>query len=131
MPAALLSCILAFSSLMWFRSAFILLSFLAGITASAQTVATDSVHVDSIKTFTRTGMMGSAFTVPEGKVWNVKSVFCNTGSYNIKVTSVKYKDEYLPGEKVTLPSWCAEAELLDGGNSSSMMYSVKIEERRK
>lgn len=76
------------------------------------------------------GLAGSAFTVPEGKVWKVKSLTCNTGTYNIVVTSIKFEPLYKAGEKIITPFWSAEAELLDGNGNSSLMYVLTVAESK-
>lgn len=90
--------------------------------------AVDSISRDSVKVKTMTGLAGSAFTVPVGKVWKVISLMCNTGTYNVLVTSVKFEPLYKAGEKISCPFWSAEAELLDGNGNTSLMYVLKVEE---
>lgn len=85
---------------------------------------------DSVRAKTLTGIAGSAFTVPDGNTWKVKSLTCNTGSYNIIVTSIKFKERYEAGEKITCPMWSAEAELLDGNGSGSLMYVLTVAEQK-
>lgn len=110
---------------MWCRSIFLA----GGLWYAA--VSAQSLTSDSLNTISLSGTMGSAFTVPKDKIWKVESLFCSAGSYNVKVTSVKFKAQYLAGEKITLPAWCAEAELLDAANSSSLMYLLKLRESYK
>lgn len=80
-----------------------------------------------ITEITKQAMAGGAFTVPEGKQWVVKRCYVNNGgSYNI-LTSVKFSNPYKAGEKVQIPSYSAEAELLNG-DKTGFFYILKIEE---
>jgi hypothetical protein len=87
-----------------------------------------AIASDSVKLITKQSLAGSTFTVPAGKTWKVKRVYVNDGgSYNILVTSVKYEKVLAEGEKIIVPSWTAEAELL-GGDKSSFFYIYQLEE---
>jgi hypothetical protein len=49
------------------------------------------------------------------------------GSSNILVTSLKFDHTFMEGEKIAVPSWTAEGELLNG-DQSGFTYIFKIEE---
>lgn len=72
----------------------------------------------------------SLLVVPEGKIWKVKHVTCQTGlgDYNILVTSVKFREQYLPGESITMPAFTPEAALLTS-DMSEVTYNFKIIEK--
>lgn len=90
--------------------------------------STGKAASDSTNEITKQSLAGSSFTVPQGKVWRVKSLYVNDGSsYNILVTSVKFDKPLTAGEKLFTPSWVAEAELLNG-DQSGFSYIFKIEE---
>ncbi|MEI6766620.1 MAG: hypothetical protein WCM76_13385 [Bacteroidota bacterium] len=73
---------------------------------------------------------GGMLTVPEGKIWKVKQATCSSGmgEYKILVGSVKFKEEYGPGEKIIMPAYTPEASLLTE-DFSSIIYSFNIIER--
>jgi len=76
-------------------------------------------------------MQGNTITVPAGVKWKVKNVTCQTGigEYSILVTSVKFKDEYLPGERISMPGLTPEASLLTS-DMSAVTYNFKIIETK-
>jgi hypothetical protein len=83
---------------------------------------------DSTKEITKQSMAGSILSVPAGKNWKVKRVYVNDGgSSNILVTSLKFDHTFMEGEKIAVPSWTAEGELLNG-DQSGFTYIFKIEE---
>jgi hypothetical protein len=87
-----------------------------------------SLKADSAKEITKQSMAGTSFTVPAGKTWKVKRMYVNDGgSYNILVTSIKFDKPYSEDEKLLVPAWTAEAELLSG-DKSGFNYIFKIEE---
>jgi hypothetical protein len=96
-----------------------------------QTARVDSlgkIIPDSTKEITKQLMAGSIFSVPPGKTWKVKRVYVNDGgSSNILVTSLKFEHTFAAGEKIAVPSWTAEGELLNG-DQSGFIYIFKIEE---
>ncbi len=74
------------------------------------------------------GAGGSAFTVPDGKSWMVQELTISSGSYPVRVNSVKYPDTLRAGEKLRTPSWLSEAELLSEAEYTDLMFSFKIKE---
>lgn len=89
---------------------------------------TSSSKKDGVNMIEKQGMVGTSFTVPENTIWMVKRVYCNDGgSYNVLVTSIKYDKPLMAGEKLYVPSWSAESELLNK-KSSTFNYIFKIEE---
>lgn len=86
-----------------------------------------NVNKQTEKKLTRDMMPGSVFTVPEGVVWQIKKVSCKTdmGGYSVLVTSVKFKDEYKSGEKISMPAFTSEASLLSE-DTSSVIYTFEI-----
>lgn len=96
-----------------------------------QVVKTDSIPKDTGslkegKEIVKQGVAGSSYIVPEGKKWTVLKMYVNSGSsYNILVTSIKFSNPLLPGQKVQFPSWCAEGELLNSDQMTNM-YMVRI-----
>jgi hypothetical protein len=74
------------------------------------------------------GAGGSAFTVPDGKSWVVQELTISSGSYPIRINSVKYPDTLQAGEKLRTPSWLSEAELLSEAEYTDLMFSFKINE---
>jgi len=79
------------------------------------------------KIIIRDMMPGSVFTVPEGVVWKIKRVSCKSdmGSYSVLVTSVKFKEQYEAGEKISMPAFTSEASLLSE-DTSSVIYKFEI-----
>ncbi len=95
--------------------------------APAQTKTNDTLAKPGGGEITKQSMAGTSFTVPAGKQWVVKRVYVNNGgSYNI-LTSLKFDKPYKEGEKLFVPLYSAEAELLNG-DKSSFFYIFKIEE---
>lgn len=96
-----------------------------------KTIVKDSsvkIISDTTHEITKQSMAGTSFTVPQGKQWKVKRVFVNDGgSYNILASSLKFDKPLKEGEKLFVPTWCAEAELLNG-DKSAFTYIFKIEE---
>ena len=83
---------------------------------------------DGVNMIEKQGMVGTSFTVPENTIWLVKRVYCNDGgSYNVLVTSIKYDKPLMAGEKIFVPTWSAESELLNK-KSTTFNYIFKIEE---
>jgi hypothetical protein len=74
------------------------------------------------------GAGGSAFTVPDGKSWVVQELTISSGSYPIRINSVKYPDTLQAGEKLRTPSWLSEAELLSEAEYTDLIFSFKIKE---
>ena len=83
---------------------------------------------EGVNMIEKQGMVGTNFTVPENTIWLIKRVYCNDGgSYNVLVTSIKYDKPLMAGEKLFVPTWTAEAELLNK-KSTTFNYIFKIEE---
>jgi hypothetical protein len=57
-------------------------------------------------------MAGSSLTVPEGQYWKIEKVTCSGGSYAVRVRSLEKDTVYTPGQRIVIPSFVAEAELL-------------------
>jgi hypothetical protein len=75
---------------------------------------------------TKQGMLGTSFTVPKSKTWLVKRLLVSdNGGHNVLVTSVKFPSEYKEGEKIAVPSWTAESNLL-GTDMSVLNYIFEI-----
>ena len=64
-----------------------------------------------------TGFTGSIFTVPEGKAWTVKRVTCAAGGYSLIVGSTKYDKTYMPGDKIAVPFYAPEIDLIGDGKA--------------
>lgn len=78
------------------------------------------------KLLNKQGMLGTSFTVPLSKIWKVKRVFVSDNSgHNILVSSVLFPGEYKEGEKIHVPSWTAESNLL-GNDQSLLNYIFEI-----
>lgn len=79
------------------------------------------------KIIIRDMMPGSVFTVPEGVIWKVKRVSCKSdmGSYSVMVTSVKFKEQYETGDKISMPAFTSEASLLSE-DTYSVVYNFEI-----
>jgi hypothetical protein len=80
-----------------------------------------------------TMQQGNVITVPQGKRWKVKHVTCQTGigDYSVLVTSVKFKDSYAEGEKIVMPAFTPEANLLTSDMSEISYNFVIIESKIK
>ena len=79
------------------------------------------------KLIIRDMMPGSTFIVPEGVKWKIKRISCKTemGGYSVLVTSIKLKELYEAGEKISMPAFTPEASLLTE-DSSSVIYTFEI-----
>ena len=75
------------------------------------------------------GVPGASFDVPEGMLWKVNRILVNNGAYNIIVTSIQYDHILSRGEKIIVPLWCAESNLLDVENNS-LLYTFEIQEQK-
>jgi hypothetical protein len=86
---------------------------------AGDTVSGKVIHVAMVQSTT--------LTVPEGKMWKVKRVTCQTGmgDYNILVNSVKFKEQYKAGEKIIMPAFTPEASLLTS-DMSVISYNFEI-----
>ncbi len=85
---------------------------------------------DGLSVITKQCMVGGSLSVPENKRWKIKRVFVTNGiggGYNILTTSIKFKEEYKSGEKITAPNWSAESSLLTE-DASTVSYIFEIEE---
>ena len=78
------------------------------------------------KIISKQGMVGTTFSVPSSRIWKVKRVFVSdNGGHNILVTSVRFPSEYHAGEKINVPAWTAESNLL-GADMGSLNYIFEI-----
>ena len=73
------------------------------------------------------GLLGTSFTVPEGKKWQVRKVTVSAGlgEYQVLVTSIRFPDIMSPGEVLRTPSFCSEGSLL-AEDASSLMYTFHV-----
>lgn len=75
--------------------------------------AKEELKTDNQNLITKQGMVGSAFTVPSSKKWYVKRVLVSDNSgHKVVVSSIPFSKEYAEGEKIQVPSWTAESNLL-------------------
>lgn len=94
-----------------------------------ETKVADSVFlITGARQLEKSSLAGSSFTIPAGKQWQVEKIYVNNGgSYNVLVTSIKHDKIYKEGELLFVPTWTAEAELLNG-DKTEMNYIFKINE---
>ncbi|MFM7595497.1 MAG: hypothetical protein ACKO4Y_04895 [Flavobacteriales bacterium] len=79
-------------------------------------------------TFIKSAYGGGSITVPEGVVWKITKALVNSGDgYNILISNHNFKSEYSPGEKIQLPYYLAEMELLD--KKEGVFYLLYIEQQ--
>jgi hypothetical protein len=70
---------------------------------------------------------GSYFTVPPGKVWVLNRAFINDGGqYNIAISNNNFLSEYSENEKIQLPYYIPEIELLN--SKQLMQYQLYFKE---
>jgi hypothetical protein len=79
------------------------------------------------KLIRRVMMQSYVLEVPNGKIWRVKRVTCQTGigDFAVLVTSVKFKEAYEYGEKITMPAFTPEASLLTS-DLNAVSYHFEI-----
>lgn len=75
------------------------------------------------------GYVGTAFTVPEKKMWRVKrvTVSAGLGEYSVLVTSVKFDQDYRAGDVIFTPGFSSEAALLTQ-DQTTVLYAFEIME---
>lgn len=89
-------------------------------------VQNQELNAQGQKLLSKQGMLGTSFTVPHYKIWKVKRVFVSDNSgHNVLVSSVLFPDEFKEGEKIHVPSWTAESNLL-GNDQGSLNYIFEI-----
>lgn len=98
------------------------------ISSATNKKSADNNHTNQTeKNIVRDMMPGSVFTVPDGVIWKIKKVSCKTdmGGYSILVTSIKFKEQYDSGDKISMPAFTSEASLLSE-DTSSVLYTFEI-----
>jgi hypothetical protein len=80
--------------------------------------------------FVKSAYGGSSITVPAGVTWQVDRVFVNNGTgYNIQIRNANFKSSYSSGEKIFVPLYIAEMELLD--KKEEVFYIFYITQRKE
>jgi hypothetical protein len=78
-------------------------------------------------TFVRSAYAGSSLTVPQKVTWQIEKAFINNGDgYNLKINPSVFKPLYQAGEKIQIPFYTAEMELLN--NQEGVYYFLYIKE---
>ena len=91
-------------------------------------VVNSSVAIgDSSALIHKSVMAGSVLSVPTGVYWHMLKAYVKSDQdgYRVVAASLKWKDRYLPGEKIIAPSFSSEASLLSG-ELSAMFYDFDI-----
>lgn len=87
-------------------------------------------HFNMVKaqdtTFVRSFYQGTTVHVPNGKKWKIEQAFISANDgYNIKISQHYFNGFYASNEKLVIPYYCAEMELLDNKNSIFFLISIK------
>jgi hypothetical protein len=83
--------------------------------------------MDSDSSFVKSFYGGSSITIPEGKSWKINKAFISANDgYNIQINLNNFKNEYKGGEKLSIPYYIAEMELLS--KKEMMVYFLYIKE---
>jgi hypothetical protein len=78
-------------------------------------------------TFVKSAYAGSSLTVPQKVTWHIEKAFINNGDgYNLKINPEVFKPIYKAGEKIQIPFYTAEMELLN--NQEGVFYFLYIKE---
>ncbi len=83
--------------------------------------------MDSDSSFVKSFYGGSSFIIPEGKSWKINKAFISANDgYNIQINLNNFKNEYKSGEKLSIPYYIAEMELLS--KKEMMVYLLYVKE---
>lgn len=73
---------------------------------------------------------GSSITVPSGVTWQIERAFVNDGTgYNLQIRNANFKSSYTSEEKIFVPLYIAEMELLD--KKDGIYYILYIHQRKE
>ena len=80
--------------------------------------------------FVKSAYGGGSLTVPDGMTWHIDRIFVNSGmGYNIQISNANFKSNYTSGEKILMPLYLAEMELLD--KNAEVVYIFYINQRKE
>jgi hypothetical protein len=80
--------------------------------------------------FVKSAYGGSSITVPAGVTWQIDRVFINNGTgYNIQISNANFKSSYTSGEKISVPLYISEMELLN--KKEGVFYIFYINQQKE